>query len=94
MHGLLLIDSVARFHLRNGACFYGINFMGNAHTEGLQQSAGLMANYMYITTDSSVIKGEEEWALLSVDDRALQFESSGGNIHCSLNVKKILDGDV
>lgn len=44
---VFLSDPVARFHLRNGAAFHSINWLGNSSTPGLQSSAGLMANYMY-----------------------------------------------
>ncbi len=40
-------DPVARFHLRNGATFLSINWLGNPSTPGLQSSAGLMVNYQY-----------------------------------------------
>ncbi len=38
---------MARFHLRNGAIFHSVNWLGNSSTPGLQSSAGLMANYLY-----------------------------------------------
>ena len=41
------LDPVARFHLRNGAKFLRLNWMGNPSTPGLQSSAGLMVNYRY-----------------------------------------------
>jgi hypothetical protein len=40
-------DSVARFHLRNGARLERINWLGNPSPAGLRQSAGLMVNYLY-----------------------------------------------
>ena len=40
-------DSVARFHLRNGARLERINWLGDASPAGLNRSAGLMANYVY-----------------------------------------------
>jgi malonyl-CoA decarboxylase len=43
----ILIDDVARFHLRNGAIFYNINWMGNPSENGLKTSAGMMINYLY-----------------------------------------------
>jgi len=41
------IDSVARFHLRNGARLEQINWLGDTSKNGLDRSAGLMVNYVY-----------------------------------------------
>ena len=43
----LPVDSVARFHLRNGARLERINFMADLSRRGLDQAHGLMANYLY-----------------------------------------------
>ena len=40
-------DSVAKFHLTNGATLFQINWAGDVSKKGLQQSAGLMVNYLY-----------------------------------------------
>jgi malonyl-CoA decarboxylase len=40
-------DSVARFHLKNGACLEQIDWMADSSPRGIKQSAGLMANYVY-----------------------------------------------
>jgi len=40
-------DSVAKFHLANGATLYQINWAADLSKKGLQQSAGLMVNYLY-----------------------------------------------
>jgi len=45
------LDSVARFHLKNGARLERINFMGDSSARGMEQSAGLMANYVYELDD-------------------------------------------
>ena len=45
------LDSVARFHLKNGARLERINWMGDASPQGMKQSAGLMANYVYEPDD-------------------------------------------
>ncbi len=44
---MFIIDPVARFHLRNGATFLQLNWMGNPSTNGLNTSAGMMVNYLY-----------------------------------------------
>jgi malonyl-CoA decarboxylase len=45
------LDPVARFHLGNGARLERINWLGNPGPRGLQESHGIMVNYLYdITT--------------------------------------------
>ena len=41
------LDSVARFHLRNGARLERIDWMGDTSATGMKRSAGLMVNYVY-----------------------------------------------
>ena len=41
------LDPVARFHLRNGARLERINWLADRSPKGLQESAGLMVNYLY-----------------------------------------------
>jgi len=45
------LDSVARFHLKNGARLEQINWMGDTSPRGMKQSGGLMANYVYELDD-------------------------------------------
>lgn len=45
--GLEPLDPVARFHLGNGARLERINWMGDPSPKGLEQSAGLLVNYLY-----------------------------------------------
>jgi malonyl-CoA decarboxylase len=45
------LDSVARFHLRNGARLERINWLGDAGKAGIERSAGLMVNYVYRLSD-------------------------------------------
>ncbi len=40
-------DSVARFHLGNGARLERINWLGDASVKALREGAGLMVNYLY-----------------------------------------------
>jgi malonyl-CoA decarboxylase len=44
-------DSVARFHLGNGARLERINWQGDLSAKGLAQSYGLMVNYLYDLDD-------------------------------------------
>ncbi|EEF43815.1 malonyl-CoA decarboxylase, putative [Ricinus communis] len=41
------LDSVANFHLQNGAMVERINWMADRSEKGLQQSGGIMVNYVY-----------------------------------------------
>jgi malonyl-CoA decarboxylase len=49
--GLEPLDSVARFHLKNGARLERINWLGDTSAAGLQRSAGFSANYVYKLPD-------------------------------------------
>lgn len=41
------VDPVARFHLGNGARLERINWLADTSRRGIQQSAGMMVNYLY-----------------------------------------------
>jgi malonyl-CoA decarboxylase len=41
------LNAVARFHFGNGAQLYRINWMGNTSQQGIDESFGLMVNYLY-----------------------------------------------
>jgi malonyl-CoA decarboxylase len=43
----LALDPVARFHLGNGASLHAIHWAADLSDKGLEQSAGLMVNYLY-----------------------------------------------
>jgi malonyl-CoA decarboxylase len=43
----LPLDSVARFHLGNGARLERLNWLGDTSERALAQSYGLMVNYLY-----------------------------------------------
>jgi malonyl-CoA decarboxylase len=55
-----LIDSVARFHLGNGARLERIDWLGDLSPKGLRESAGLMVNYLYRLDD--IEKNHEAYA--------------------------------
>lgn len=40
-------DSVAAFHLSNGATLHQLNWAADLSKKGLQQSGGIMVNYLY-----------------------------------------------
>eukprot|EP00591_Stephanopyxis_turris_P004874 CAMPEP_0195511210 /NCGR_PEP_ID=MMETSP0794_2-20130614/3615_1 /TAXON_ID=515487 /ORGANISM="Stephanopyxis turris, Strain CCMP 815" /LENGTH=163 /DNA_ID=CAMNT_0040638767 /DNA_START=101 /DNA_END=593 /DNA_ORIENTATION=+ len=41
------LDGVAKFHIRNGAEMYRLNFLADKSRKGMQNSAGMMINYRY-----------------------------------------------
>ncbi|KAF9180425.1 hypothetical protein BGZ51_006207 [Haplosporangium sp. Z 767] len=43
----LALDPVANFHLRNGACAHRLNWLGDTSSKGMEESFGLMINYLY-----------------------------------------------
>ena len=45
------LNSVARFHLRNGARLERLNWLGDVSENGLEGSAGMMVNYLYARGD-------------------------------------------
>src|SRR3954453_20732116 len=73
-----LIDSVARFHLGNGARLERINWLGDLSPKGLRESAGIMVNYLYRLDD--IEKNHEAYAN---DDEVV----------ASSAVKKLLRGE-
>jgi malonyl-CoA decarboxylase len=73
-----LIDSVARFHLGNGARLERIDWLGDLSPKGLRESAGIMVNYLYRLDD--IEKNHEAYA-------------NQGEIAASSAVKKLLKGE-
>jgi malonyl-CoA decarboxylase len=73
-----LIDSVARFHLGNGARLERINWFGDLSPKGLRESAGIMVNYLYRLDD--IEKNHEAYA-------------NQGEIAASSAVKRLLKSE-
>jgi malonyl-CoA decarboxylase len=73
-----LIDSVARFHLGNGARLERIDWLGDLSPKGLRESAGLMVNYLYRLDD--IEKNHEVYA-------------NQGEVIASSAVKKLLKSE-
>ncbi|KAK6283499.1 hypothetical protein POUND7_002451 [Theobroma cacao] len=67
------LDSVANFHLQNGAMVQRINWMADRSEKGLRQSAGIMVNYVYRPE--------------TIEEYAHSYFSSG-HIHCSSDVRR------
>jgi malonyl-CoA decarboxylase len=73
-----LIDSVARFHLGNGARLERIDWLGDLSPKGLRESAGIMVNYLYRLED--IEKNHEAYA-------------NQGEVAASGAVKKLLKSE-
>jgi malonyl-CoA decarboxylase len=73
-----VIDSVARFHLGNGARLERIDWLGDLSPKGLRESAGIMVNYLYRLDD--IEKNHEAYA-------------NEGEVVASSAVKKLLKGE-
>jgi malonyl-CoA decarboxylase len=73
-----IIDSVARFHLGNGARLERINWLGDLSPKGLRESAGIMVNYLYRLED--IEKNHEIFA-------------NDGEVVASSAVKKLLKSE-
>jgi len=69
------LDPVAHFHLSNGAQVARLNWMADTSKKGLEQSGGLMVNYLY--------------ELPKIEYRSQQYTSEGV-ISKSASVKKLL----
>ncbi|KAJ0082925.1 hypothetical protein Patl1_09923 [Pistacia atlantica] len=70
------LDSVANFHLQNGAMIERINWMADRSEKGLNQSAGIMVNYVY--------------RLGHIEEYAQSYFSTG-NIHASDDVRRYVE---
>lgn len=66
------LDSVANFHLQNGAMIERINWMADRSEKGLSQSGGIMVNYVY--------------RLEHIDEFAHSYLSTG-DIHSSSDLR-------
>ncbi|KAK9268046.1 hypothetical protein L1049_010485 [Liquidambar formosana] len=70
------LDSVANFHLQNGAMIERINWMADRSEKGLLQSGGIMVNYNYR------VENIEEYA---------QSYFSTGHIHASSDIRHYVE---
>jgi malonyl-CoA decarboxylase len=72
------IDPVARFHLGNGARLERVNWLGNDAPRGIQESFGIMVNYLYdhdsiednheaFMRDGTIVRSPEVDALLETE---------------------------
>jgi malonyl-CoA decarboxylase len=73
-----VIDSVARFHLGNGARLERIDWLGDLSAKGLRESAGIMVNYLYRLDD--IEENHEAFA-------------NNGEVVASSAVKKLFRGE-
>jgi malonyl-CoA decarboxylase len=72
------VDPVARFHLGNGARLERINWLGNAAPRAIQESFGIMVNYLYdhdsiednheaFARDGTIVRSPDVDALLELE---------------------------
>jgi malonyl-CoA decarboxylase len=73
-----VIDTVARFHLGNGARLERIDWLGDLSAKGIRESAGIMVNYLYRLDD--IEENHEAYA-------------NDGEVVASSAVKKLLKGE-
>jgi len=73
------VDPVARFHLRNGARLERINWLGDCSPKGMNQSDGMLVNYVY--DPKTVTQNHEAY----VND---------GEVICSATVQQLLKAKV
>jgi malonyl-CoA decarboxylase len=66
-------DSVARFHLGNGARLERINWRGNVSPRGLRESYGIMVNYLY--DPDTIEKNHEAFATGGVVAHSTEVEA-------------------
>jgi malonyl-CoA decarboxylase len=83
-------DPVARFHLGNGARLERINWLGNTAPRGIQESFGIMVNYLYdietiesnheaFVNDGTVMRSADVDALLAAEHISAPSSESCGN---------------
>jgi malonyl-CoA decarboxylase len=80
-------DPVARFHLSNGARLERVNWLGNAAPRGIQESYGIMVNYLYdpktieanheaFAQDGTVVRSPDVDALLAAAAPSVRIAAS------------------
>ena len=72
------VDPVARFHVGNGARLERINWLGNAARRAIEESFGIMVNYLYdhdsieenhevFERDETIVRSPEVDTLLEIE---------------------------
>ncbi|WP_148863787.1 malonyl-CoA decarboxylase [Marinobacter fonticola] len=79
------LNPVARFHLGNGAELHRINWQGDISEQGIQQSTGLMVNYLYVI--DAIERNHEQY----ITDHTIVCSSSVRDL--SRRGRKLLKGD-
>lgn len=82
----LALDPVANFHLRNGACAHRLNWLGDTSSKGMEESFGMMINYLY-SLDHIEMNNQQylQDGTISVSSRDPCFKSA------LLNSKAVID---
>ena len=79
----LPVDSVARFHLRNGARLERINFMADLSSRGLEQAHGLMAKKAFgqhFLLDLNITRKIARLAAVGPGDRVIEVGPGPGGL--------------
>ncbi|KAF9113130.1 hypothetical protein BGX27_002123 [Mortierella sp. AM989] len=73
----LALDPVANFHIRNGACVHRLNWLGDTSEKGMEESFGMMVNYLY-SLDHIELNNQQYLldGTISVSSRDPGFESA------------------
>ncbi|KAF9144582.1 hypothetical protein BGX20_007027 [Mortierella sp. AD010] len=74
---ILALDPVANFHIRNGACVHRLNWLGDTSEKGMEESFGMMVNYLY-SLDHIEMNNQQYLrdGTISVSSRDPAFESA------------------
>ncbi|KAF8982384.1 hypothetical protein BGZ46_001346 [Entomortierella lignicola] len=73
----LALDPVANFHIRNGACVHRLNWLGDTSEKGMDESFGMMVNYLY-SLDHIEMNNQQylQDGTISVSSKDPAFESA------------------
>ncbi|KAF9358354.1 hypothetical protein BGX26_001943 [Mortierella sp. AD094] len=73
----LALDPVANFHIRNGACVHRLNWLGDTSEKGMEESFGMMVNYLY-SLDHIEMNNQQylQDGTISVSSKDPAFESA------------------
>ena len=74
----MILDEVARFHLRNGAVLHRLNWGANDSTNFLDASAGMMVNYAY-QLDSNIFPASSTTVLSTANTSGTSSSNAGSS---------------
>ncbi|XP_040574284.1 malonyl-CoA decarboxylase, mitochondrial [Lepeophtheirus salmonis] len=75
------LDSVANFHLRNGATLWRLNWKGDTSIRGLSNSCGMMVNYRYFMDKLEINSTTyQETHLIDIGDQVHQLSTQAKSL--------------